>query len=53
MLSMPVAVIVFMVLLFTNNPQALGIPAPLFILLIPVVLLVLISAVTMINRQRR
>jgi len=26
MLSMPVAVIVFMVLLFTGNPQALGIP---------------------------
>jgi hypothetical protein len=53
MLSMPVAVIVFMVLLFTDNPQALGIPAPLFILLIPVVVLVLTSAVKMIKRQRR
>jgi hypothetical protein len=53
MLSMPVAVIVFMVLLFTDNPQAVGIPAPLLILLIRVVVLVLISAATMIKRQRR
>jgi hypothetical protein len=52
MMSMPVAVVVSVVLLFTN-PQPLGIPAPLFILLIPVVVLVLVSAVTMINRQRR